>query len=96
MKDLDVLHFDYANEEWLDFVFLNRAGKYTGKQYDCIIGPVADDDVYRTFALYTSDILTKEQTLAALRVKKLYDQVVFATEKSLTYLKFSGSIKGAD
>ncbi|MEN6568173.1 MAG: DUF3990 domain-containing protein [Veillonellales bacterium] len=93
LQGLDVLRFDYANEKWLDFVSLNRAGEYTGRQYDCIIGPVADDDVYRTFALYTSGLLTKEQTLAALKVKNLYDQVVFATETSLTYLKFSGSLE---
>ena len=96
MKEQDILRFDYANEEWLDFVSLNRAGEYTGKQYDFIIGPVADDDVYRTFALYINGLLTKEQTLTALKVKKLYDQVVFSTEKSLTYLKFSGSIEGVD
>ena len=32
----------------------------------------------------------KEQTLAALKIRKLFNQLVFATEKSLQYLHFEG------
>lgn len=32
----------------------------------------------------------KEQTLAALKIRKLFNQLVFATEKSLQYLYFEG------
>lgn len=56
------------------------------------IGPVADDDVYTTLTLYTSGVFTKEQTLEALKIKKLFDQLVLATEKSLSYLHFIGSV----
>lgn len=65
-------------------------GKYLGVQYDIIYGPVADDDVYRTFALYTANLLTKEQTVE--RLKKLFNQMVFSTDKALTYLEFTGTI----
>lgn len=92
-ENLQILKFDFANEAWLDFVSMNRAGEYKGKQYDIIIGAVADDDIYRTFALYTEGILTKEQTLENLKIKKLYDQVVFATDKALEYLIFKGTIE---
>ena len=34
---------------------------------------MANDDVYRTFTLYTAGILTKEQALEQLKIKKLYD-----------------------
>ena len=91
-----VLRFDSANEAWLDFVALNRSGSYIGKSYDIIYGPVANDDVYTTFTLYQAGILTKEQTLEALKIKKLYDQMVFATEKALSFLKFVGTIPGED
>ena len=70
----------------------NRAGKYTGKAYDFIFGPVANDDVYTTFALYTAGVLSKEQTLEALKIKKLYDQLVFASEKALSFLNFIGTV----
>ena len=32
----------------------------------------------------------EEQTLAALKIRKLFNQLVFATEKSLQYLYFEG------
>lgn len=87
-----VLRFDSANEAWLDFVSKNRSGNYTGKAYDIILGPVANDDVYTTFTLYSAGVLTKEQTLETLKVKKLYNQLVLSSEKALSYLKFIGTV----
>ncbi len=92
-NECSVLKFDSANEEWLDFVSENRSGTYKGKQYDLILGPVANDDVYTTFTLYTSGVLTKEQTIEALKIKKLYNQLVFATEKALQYIEFKGVLE---
>lgn len=92
----DVLRFDAPDESWLDFVSENRAGVYAGKVYDLIYGPVANDDVYTTFALYASGILTKEQTIAALKIKKLYNQMVFASAKALGFLKFVGTVPGEE
>ena len=91
-----VLRFDAPDESWLDFVSDNRAGKYTGKSYDFIYGPVANDDVYTTFTLYSAVILTKEQTIDALKVKKLYNQLVLTSEKALSYLKFIGTVPEED
>ena len=82
------LKFDSPDEKWLDFVSDNRAGIYAGDSYDCIFGPVANDDVYQTFAAYTAGILTKEQTIENLKIKKLFNQLVFSSEKSISYLQF--------
>lgn len=90
--ECSVLQFESANEAWLDFVSENRSGNYTGKTYDFIFGPVANDDVYTTFTLYTAGVLTKEQTLSALKIKKLYNQLVLTSEKALSYLKFIGTV----
>lgn len=90
--DCSVLRFKSADEAWLDFVSDNRSGNYSGEAYDIIYGPVANDDVYTTFTLYTAGVLTKEQTLEALKVKKLYDQLVFTSEKALGYIKFIGTV----
>lgn len=87
-----VLNFDSANEAWLDFVSDNRAGSYNGESFDIIFGPVANDDVYTTFNLYTAGVLSKEQTLEALKIKKLYNQMVFTSEKALSFLKFIGTV----
>lgn len=86
--DLVVKRFSAPNEEWLDFVSEHRSGSYKGKKYDVIIGAVANDDVYRTLQVYSSGLLTKEQALETLKVKKLFNQYVFATEKALKFLKF--------
>lgn len=74
----------------MDYVATNRQGTYHGNQYDLIYGAVANDDVYRTITLYMTGVLDKKQTLEALRIRKLFNQLVFATEKSLKYLKFEG------
>lgn len=90
--ECSVLRFDSPDEAWLDFVSDNRSGNYEGDSYDFIFGSVANDDVYRTFTLYTAGLLTKEQTLEQLKIKKLYNQLVLATEKSLSYLHFIGTV----
>lgn len=59
---------------------------------DFVYGPVANDDVYTTFTLYTAGVLTKEQTIEALKVKKLYNQLVLTSTKALSYLKFYGTV----
>ena len=89
-QECKVLQFDSPDEAWLDFVAANRQGPYQGEKYDLIYGAVANDDVYRTIALYMTGVLDKEQTLSSLKIRKLFNQLVFATEKSLQYLKFEG------
>ena len=91
-EECSVLCFDAPNEAWLDFVSENREGKYSGKVYDIIYGPVANDDVYTTFTLYAAGVITKEQTIEALKVKRLYNQLVFTSTKALSYLKFCGTV----
>ena len=89
-KECSLLRFDSPNEAWLDFVAANRQGACLKNQYDLIYGAVANDDVYRTLTLYMTGVLDKEQALAALKIRKLFNQLVFATEKSLRYLHFDG------
>ena len=89
-QECSLLQFDSPGEAWLDFVAANRQGTYQGKQYDLIYGAVANDDVYRTITLYMTGILTKEETLTRLKIKELFNQLVFGTEKSLQYLHFKG------
>lgn len=91
-SECSVLRFETPDEAWLDFVSDNRAGRYSGTYYDFIYGPVANDDVYTTFTLYTAGALTKEQTIQALKVKKLYNQLVLTSERALSYLKFVGVV----
>ena len=85
---LNIKRFNAPDEEWLDFVSAHRNGDYIGESYDLIIGAVANDDVYRTLQVYSTGLLTKEQAIEALKIKKLFNQYVFATNEALAYLKF--------
>ena len=87
----DVLKFDQPNEVWLDFVCTCRDGCNAAEGRDFIFGPVANDDVYRTLALYREGEITKAETLARLKIKQLYNQLVFATAKALAFIRFRKS-----
>lgn len=90
-KECSLLSFSVPDGDWLDFVAENRQGKYLGQQYDLIYGPVANDDVYRTITLYLTGVLSKNQTIEALKIRQLFNQLVFASDKALSFLKFEGS-----
>lgn len=90
LMQCSLLTFEYANESWLDFVSANRNGVYAGDKFDLIFGSVADDSVYQTLTLYETGLLNKAQTIEALKIKKLFNQLVFASEKALACLQFEG------
>jgi hypothetical protein len=85
---LDIVRFSAPDRLWLDFVHQNRHGIYAGKLHDLVIAPVANDDVFATLIVYEQGILNVEQTLEALKIKELYSQFVFKTEKALSLLKY--------
>ena len=87
---LAVIHFAVADEKWLDFICDNRGGKPTG-DYDIVIGPVADDRVYRVVVEYENGDLDKATALKNLKTEALCDQILFHTERSLEFLKYVGT-----
>lgn len=88
-NNLNVIVFEKADEKWLDFICANRNRKYTG-DYDIVIGPVADDKVYRVIVEYENGDVDKELALKRLKTETLCDQILFHTEESLKFLKFIG------
>jgi len=88
MRELSVLVFESPDERWLDFVYANRAAKYSGKQYDVIIGPVANDSVYRVFRLFENGDIDRETAIKKLKVAKLFNQITFSTEQAIAELRF--------
>ncbi len=83
-----VLEFSQADEKWLDFICANRSGKPPG-DYDIVIGPVADDKVYRVVVEYENGDVNKETALKRLKTERLCDQILFHTEKALSFLHFT-------
>jgi hypothetical protein len=88
LREFDILKFDNPDDEWLDFVYANRTAKYSGKMYDIIIGPVANDTVYRVFRLFENGDIDRETVIKRLKITELFNQVTFCTEKAIVELKF--------
>jgi len=84
-KILRVKHFNTPDKQWLDFVTLCRSGKEADHDYDIVIGPVANDNVYATIQLYETGILSEEETIIRLKVEKTFDQILFHTKEALLY-----------
>ena len=53
-------------------------------EYDIVKGPVANDRVYASFALYEAGLLDKQELIHELRAYNLVNQILIHTEKALT------------
>ena len=89
--ELNIRIFRKADEKWARFVEANRRNVNYSHEYDIVYGPVANDQVYASFALYESELIDFSELLNRLKVRKLTDQVLFHTERSLSLLKYVGS-----
>ncbi|WP_312648937.1 DUF3990 domain-containing protein [Aminipila sp.] len=87
-KDLIILEFSEPDEKWLDFVLENRTNKDFNQEYDIVIGPVADDNVYATVKLFEAGILNIDETIKRLKIQQLFNQILFHTESALTFCDF--------
>ena len=86
---LDILVFDAPNRDWLSFVVHNRReGRSADCMADIICGPVANDDVFETVALYEAGIIGESAAIERFKVKDLFDQVLFCNERALGFLSF--------
>ena len=83
------LRLDDYNEQWLDFVVLNR-DPVTQEQrhdYDIVEGPVADDKVQNKIELYLKGKIPKNDFLTELKYHEQTHQICFCTRKSLQMLE---------
>ena len=56
-----------------------------------VIGGVANDKVFNTVELFFDGLIDKTEAIGRLRYEKPNLQIVFRTDKALTYLHFEGS-----
>ena len=87
-KELEIIRFTEPDEAWLDFICANRSGCGISKPYDIVLGPVANDKVYRVVQFYENGVYDKDEAIRRLKADKLFDQILFHTEKSLTHCRF--------
>lgn len=88
LDGLNVKEFK-RDEEWFNYIFKNRNG-YDDiyKEYDVIIGPIANDTIFDTWGILTSGYVSEKKALEALLKGPQYIQVVIKTNKALEKLKF--------
>ena len=86
-KELKFIEFNGATKEWLQFICDNRQGRCKA-EYDIVIGPVADDSVYQTVRLFEVGAYDEHEAIKRLKVEKLFNQILFHTNKALTFLQF--------
>ena len=87
-KTLAILRFESADEQWLRFIADNRLKKYSGADYDIVIGAVANDMVMPTIQAFLGGFLSEEAALITLKTSKLVDQVCAKSEMALSLLSF--------
>ena len=86
-KDFRIMEYNGATKEWLDFVVANR--RYAPlHDYDIVLGPVANDNLYATISLYENGELSAEAAVVQLKTHILFNQVSFHTERALSQLNF--------
>lgn len=91
-KDFRIMEYNGATKEWLDFVVANR--RYAPlHDYDIVLGPVANDNLYATISLYENGELSAEAAVVQLKTHVLFNQVSFHTQSAVSKLKFVESIE---
>ena len=90
----NVMRFQDNNEAWLDYISDCRRGGERYKNYDIVIGGVANDDVFKTVDMYFRGIWDRERTLKELRYFKKNDQIAIISQSALNELMvFQSSYK---
>ena len=87
--ELDVMRYNGATAEWLNFVVANRRNAMT-HQHDLVMGPVANDSLYATITMYEKGDLSVEAAVVQLKTHVLFDQLSFHSKESLKHLHFIG------
>ena len=86
-----IKHFEGYNEEWLDFVVMNRNenNQEPAHDYDIVEGPVADDKVQNRIDEYLMGKISKEGFLEELKYHEQTHQICFCTLNSLQTLDYA-------
>lgn len=93
-SSLSFLEFECPNEEWLKFIVHNRQyGRSADITADIIIGPVANDDVFETVALFEAGQLSISEAINRFKVKELYTQILFCNMNALRFLSFEDAVE---
>ena len=80
--------FDSVSEEWFDAVIACRQGTDVLAEYDVVIGPVANDNVYQTIRFFETGVYSKDEAMRRLLAERLFNQIVFKTSTALACCRY--------
>lgn len=86
-EDLHIMAYNGATVEWLDFIVANRRNA-PRHNYDIVLGPVANDNLYATISLYENGELSAEAAIVQLKTHVLFNQVSFHSPAAIALLRF--------
>lgn len=78
--------FKALSDEWLDFITASRSGK--AHDYDIVIGPMADDQIYSCVADFMDGAVTREQLWALAKYRYPAYQMAFCSAAALKCLRY--------
>lgn len=88
-SNLKLRLFPENNADWVEFVCRCRKGEQIFRDYDLVIGGVADDKVYEAVNMYFRGFWDMETTLSALAFYERNDQFCFVSQEAIdSCLKF--------
>jgi hypothetical protein len=84
-----IKHFDAYDDEWLDFVVMNRDETipYPAHDYDIVEGPVANDKIQHRLVSFLAGRIKREAFLKELSYHSPTHQICFCTVVSLQLIK---------
>jgi hypothetical protein len=85
-----IKHFECYDEEWLDFVVMNRNenNPIPAHDYDIVEGPVANDKIQNRIDIYLDGKISKVDFLEELKYHEETHQICFCTLNSLQTLDY--------
>jgi hypothetical protein len=86
--NINIRAFNGVDEGWLNFVVDCRKGNVDKHDFDLVLGPVANDNVFLTVNLYENGILSPSAAIAQLKAYKTYDQLSFHTLRAISALVY--------
>lgn len=90
--DMHIMTYNGATIEWLDFVVANR--RYAPlHDFDIVLGPVANDNLYATISMYENGELSAEAAIVQLKTHVLFNQVSFHSPTAIQNVKFIEAIE---
>lgn len=99
---LSVRIFEKPDIAWAAFVMNNRSHTFSNpdspecnlrKQYDLVIGPVANDDLALLFRQFQEGFISIDALTREMTFKRLTSQYSFHSQRAVQYLKKAGVLK---